>query len=103
MLTSRPFDIDGRELPTASYQMMVCLNVDTDLTSTAAKSHITHKAAELGPRFRYGLALCQKLGAELNEVRDMKHDKFKYFYGLKENAKGGKTLFKMEEIDDDWV
>ncbi|KAK7178334.1 hypothetical protein PSPO01_15622 [Paraphaeosphaeria sporulosa] len=45
------------ELVQEPEDMMVCLNLGTDLTSTAAKSHITHKAAELGPRFRYGLAL----------------------------------------------
>jgi hypothetical protein len=67
LLTSRPFDSAGRELLTASDQVMVSLDLNTDHISKAVKSYITQKTAELDRRHHYGPALCQQLEAELTE------------------------------------
>lgn len=65
LLTSRPFDSAGRELLTASDQVMVSLDLNTYHVSNAVKSYITAKAAELDRRHHYGSGLCQQVEAEL--------------------------------------
>jgi hypothetical protein len=65
LLTSRPFDSAGRELLTASDQVMVSLELNTGHVSKAVTSYITQKVAELDRRNSYGTALRQQVEAEL--------------------------------------
>jgi hypothetical protein len=65
LLTSRPMDSAGRELLSASDQVMVSLELNSGHVANAVQSYVTDKAAELNHRHHYGLALCQVLEAEL--------------------------------------
>ncbi|KAJ4383783.1 hypothetical protein N0V86_000626 [Didymella sp. IMI 355093] len=67
LLTSRPFDSAGRELLSASDQVMVSLELNSGYVSKAVKSYIAEKVAWLDHRDRYGPALRKQVEAELTE------------------------------------
>jgi hypothetical protein len=67
LLTSRPFDSAGRELLSASDQVMVSLELNSGHVSKAVKSYIAEKVAWLDHRDRYGPALRKQVEAELTE------------------------------------
>ncbi|KAF3010020.1 hypothetical protein E8E13_011438 [Curvularia kusanoi] len=67
LFTSRPFDSAGRELLSASDQVMVSLELNSGHVSNAVKSYIAEKVTWLDHRDRYGPALCQQLEAELTK------------------------------------
>lgn len=67
LLTSRPFDSAGRELLSASDQVMVSLELNSAHVSKAVKSYIAEKVAWLDRRDRYGPALRKQVETELTK------------------------------------
>ncbi|RAR13366.1 G-protein beta WD 40 repeat-containing protein [Stemphylium lycopersici] len=67
LLTSRPFDSAGRELLSASDQVMVSLELNSGHVSKAVKSYIAEKVAWLDRRDGYGPALRKQVETELTK------------------------------------
>jgi hypothetical protein len=67
LLTSQPFDSAGRELLSASDQVMVSLELNSGYVSKAIESYIAKKVSWLDYRDRYGPALRKQVEAELTE------------------------------------
>ncbi|KAM3070114.1 hypothetical protein ACMFMF_008467 [Clarireedia jacksonii] len=65
LLTSRPLDSAEQELLHGSDQVMVSLDLNSKYIAEAVKVYVATRAAELDRRQKYGLALRQKVEAEL--------------------------------------
>lgn len=65
LLTSQPLDSAERELLTGSDQVGVNLELNQKHLSEVVRTYIASKAVELDHRHHYGLALRQKVEAEL--------------------------------------
>ncbi|KAK7177665.1 Vegetative incompatibility protein HET-E-1-like protein 15 [Paraphaeosphaeria sporulosa] len=67
LLTSRPLDSAERELLGGSDQAMVSLELNSEYVAKAVETYVVARVAELDRRQNYGLALRQKVEAELTE------------------------------------